>query len=64
MLLMTIFYSVLGSVVPRHTSIACFDREDALAKLEEFIALRGRDCIIALATDFDFSEGWKLVLNG
>jgi len=64
MLLMTIFYSVVGSVIPRTSPIACFDREDALAKLEEFIALRGRDCIIALATDFEFPEGWSLVING
>jgi hypothetical protein len=64
MFLMTIFYTHPLTDTPRQASIACFDSQDALNKLKEFVEIFGRECIVALATDFEFSEGWGYIING
>lgn len=61
---MTIFYIHPLTDTVRQAPFACFDSQDALDKLKEFVKIFGCSCIMALATDFEFPEGWEYIING
>lgn len=63
MLTMTIYHDFYGSDVVQRVRICCFDVEDALDKLKALIPIIGAEHIMAIATDFPFEEGWKLVID-
>lgn len=62
MLIMTIYFDYGGgTVLP--SAIGVFDSQDALEKLKQFCTNHDPRKVVAIATDFEFPQGWDWIIQ-
>jgi len=59
---MSVYYMFPSGTV-RPVVFAVFDELDALDKLKEFCVLHLASRVMAVVTDFDFSDGWDWIMT-